>query len=224
MIPARDVFTLMTKSGFTEEYSLKLVKTSLDICYYHIAPNIIQAHKNVLQLYPTQRSVINTFRVDKGYESARSNSNLFSGQIPYKIYLSMVETKVYEGSRYTNPFYFQHFIVNNIAYLLNNRSIPNQPLKPNFKTKNYVDCYSALFRGSKSPNISYEEFRKGAAIFEKNIATEFDNSNVQSMTQVGEGCVQLRFEEALADNITVIVYGTFRGIVEISGSGEFSET
>ena len=97
MIPARDVFTLMTKSGVTEEYSLKLVKTSLDICYYHIAPNIIQAHKNVSQmnnaLYLTQRSVINTFRVDKGYKSARSNSNLFSGQIPDKIYLCMVELK-----------------------------------------------------------------------------------------------------------------------------------
>ena len=71
MIPARDVFTLMTKSGVTEEYSLKLVKTSPDICYYHIAPNIIQAHKNVLQmnnaLYSIQRSVINTFHVDKGF-------------------------------------------------------------------------------------------------------------------------------------------------------------
>ena len=138
-VPARDVFTLMTKSGVTEEYSLKLVKTSLDICYYHIAPNIIQVHKNVLQmtnaLYPIQRSVINTFRVDKGYESARSNSNLFAGQIPDKIYLCMVETKAYDGSRDTNPFYFQHFNGNHIAYLLNNRSIPNQPLKSNFKTK-----------------------------------------------------------------------------------------
>ena len=85
MIPVRDVFTLMTKSCVTEEFTLKLVKTSLNICYYHIAPNIIQAHKNVLQmnnaLYPNQRSVINTFRVDKGYKSARSNSNLFAGQI-----------------------------------------------------------------------------------------------------------------------------------------------
>ena len=74
MIPARDVFTLMSNAGVAEENSLKLVKTLLDICYYHIAPNIIQAHNNVLQmnnaLYPTQRSVINTFRVDKGYESA----------------------------------------------------------------------------------------------------------------------------------------------------------
>ena len=88
MIPARDVFTLMSKTGITEEYSLKLIKTSLDICYYHIAPNIIQAHKNVLQmnkaLYPFQRRVINTFRVDKGYESASSSSNLFLGQIPDK--------------------------------------------------------------------------------------------------------------------------------------------
>ena len=83
MIPARDVFTLMSKTGVTEEYSLKLVKTSLNICYYPIAPNFIQVHKNVLQmnnvLYPIQRSVINTFLVDKGYESARSNSNLFLG-------------------------------------------------------------------------------------------------------------------------------------------------
>ena len=73
MIPTRDVFTLMSKTGVTEEYSLKLVKTLLDICYHHIAPNIIQAHNNVLQmnnaLYPTQGSVINTFRVDKGYVS-----------------------------------------------------------------------------------------------------------------------------------------------------------
>ena len=29
MIPARDVFTLMTKAGVTENYSLKLVKTAL---------------------------------------------------------------------------------------------------------------------------------------------------------------------------------------------------
>ena len=75
MIHVRDVFTtLMSKTGVTEEYSLKLVKTSLYICYHHIAPNIIQAHKNVLQmnnaLYPTQRNVINTFHVDKGYISA----------------------------------------------------------------------------------------------------------------------------------------------------------
>ena len=60
MIHARDVFTLMTKSGVTEDYSLKLVKTSLDVCYYHIAPNIIQAHN---------------------------------------------------GSRDTNPFYFQHLML-----------------------------------------------------------------------------------------------------------------
>ena len=44
------------------------------------------------------------------------------------------------------------------------------------------------------------------------------------MKQAGEGCIELRFEEALADNITVIIYGTFRGIVEISGSCEVSET
>ena len=109
-----------------------------------------------------------------------------------------------------------------IAYLLNNTCIPNQPLKPNFKTKNYVDCYSTLFRGGKSSNVSYEEFSKGAAIFEIDIAAELENSNVQSMKQAGEGCIELRFEEALADNITVIIYGTFRGNVEISGSGEVS--
>ena len=42
------------------------------------------------------------------------------------------------------------------------------------------------------------------------------------MKQAGEGCIELRFEEELADNITVINYRTFRGIVEISGSGEVS--
>ena len=44
------------------------------------------------------------------------------------------------------------------------------------------------------------------------------------MKQAGEGCIEFRFEEALADDITVIIYGTFRGNVEISGSGEVSET
>ena len=144
-------------------------------------------------LYPTQRSVINTFRVDKGYESARRNSNLFAGQIPDKIYLCMVQTEAYDGSRDTKPFYFQQFNVNHIAYLLNNRSIPSQPLKLYFKTKNYVVCYSTLFRGGKSSNISYEEFRKGAAIFEIYIAAELENSNVQSIKQTGEGCIELRY-------------------------------
>ena len=44
------------------------------------------------------------------------------------------------------------------------------------------------------------------------------------MKQAGEGCIELRFEEALDDYITVIIYGTFCGIVELSGSGEVSET
>ena len=44
------------------------------------------------------------------------------------------------------------------------------------------------------------------------------------MKQAEEGCIELRFEEALPDDITVIIYGTLRGIVEISGSGEVSET
>ena len=48
MILAHDVFKLMIKSGVNEEYNLKLVKTALDICYSHIAANIIQAHKNVI--------------------------------------------------------------------------------------------------------------------------------------------------------------------------------
>ena len=44
------------------------------------------------------------------------------------------------------------------------------------------------------------------------------------MKQAGEGCIEFRFEETLADNITVIIYGTFLGIVEISGSDEVSDT
>ena len=135
----------------------------------------------------------------------------------------MVQTKAYEGSRDANPFYFQHFGVNHIAYLINNRSITSQPLKPNFKTKNYVDCYSVLFRDGKTPNLSYEEFRKGLAIFEIDTAAEPDNSNIQSMRQSGEGCIELKFDTALPDNITVIIYGALHGIVEISGSGEVSE-
>ena len=43
------------------------------------------------------------------------------------------------------------------------------------------------------------------------------------MRQSGEGCIELKFDTVLPDNITVIIYGTFRGIVEISGSGEVSE-
>ena len=154
---------------------------------------------------------------------AMSNSNLFLGQIPDKIYLCMVQTKAYEGSRDANPSHFQHFGVNHIAYLLNNRSIPSQPLKLNFKTKNDVDCYNVLFRDGKSPDLSYEVFRKRIAIFEIDIAAELDKSNVQSMRQSGEGCIELKFETALPDSIIVIIYGTFRGIVEISGSGDVSE-
>ena len=36
------------------------------------------------------------------------------------------------------------------------------------------------------------------------------------MRQSGEGPIELKFDTALPDNITVIIYGTFRGIVGIS--------
>ena len=43
------------------------------------------------------------------------------------------------------------------------------------------------------------------------------------MRQSGEGCIELKFDTVLPTNITVIIYGTFCGLVEITGSGEVSE-
>ena len=45
-----------------------------------------------------------------------SHENLFSGQLPTRIVIGLVDNRAYNGDRQRNPFNFQHFNMNEIAF------------------------------------------------------------------------------------------------------------
>ena len=218
LIPSRDRFTLMTKDNKVE-FKLKIVSVSLDVCMAHIAPCIALGQQTALlhanALYPTMQSHLNTFTIDRGHRTGWSD-NLFLGKIPDKLYVCMVASAAYEGSFQRNPFNFQHFNLSYLSFLLNNQSVPAQPLQPQFDDKLYASSYDTLFTPQNKPNITYRNYREGYAIFALQVASHFKNK-IQPIEQRGNGRLLLKFDKPLPEHITVIVYGIFNSVVQIIG-------
>ena len=127
----------------------------------------------------------------------------------------MVASAAYEGSFQRNPFFFQHFNLSYLSFLLNNQSVPSQPLQPQFDNKLYASSYATLFNSQNRPYITYRNFGEGYAIFALEVASHFKNK-IQPIQQRGNGRLLLKFDKPLPEHITVIAYGLFNSVIQIN--------
>ena len=64
--------------------------------------------------------------------------NAILGQLPTRAFIGMVNNIAFTCSFRENPFNFQHNNLNSIAVILNDQSVPRNPLKLNFRNKDFL--------------------------------------------------------------------------------------
>ena len=98
--------------------------------------------------YPIRRVVCKSFTIPQNYLDV-SHKKLFSGQLPTRIVIGLVDNRAYNGDRQRNPFNFQHFNLNEIAvYLDGQQQHAVRPVQPDYGLGLYIRAYNSMFAGT----------------------------------------------------------------------------
>ena len=117
LIRSRDNFCLMS----TGQFKVKIMAASLLVRKVKVSPSVFLAHAKTLEKslakYPVRRVVCKAFTIPNGHLDA-TNEKLFTGQLPRRIVIGMVDNEAFNGAFGHNPFNFKHFSLNEIALYL----------------------------------------------------------------------------------------------------------
>lgn len=152
-----------------------------------------------------------------------SLDNVFSGALPSRIILGMVENDSVNGNIKKNPFFFQNFNLNHAIVTVNGEDVPKIPYTPDFKSGKFVREYVELFHslGKLNPhpfcNLSLKEFENGHTFLSFNLTADGSDSSSGHLNPVKRGTlrIDLKFGDALTSVISVIVFAEFDGIISI---------
>lgn len=216
-------FCLMA-GGENPNYKVKITEAKLLMRKVKLSAAVQLAHARALEesnaKYPIRRVECKSFTITAGLRNS-SEENLFNGQLPKRIVLGFVSNNAYNGTYMTNPFNFQHFNVEQLGLTVDGQQIPGKPLQPNFDTNEYVQSYMSLFTGTgmsfkdDGNDISRDEYKAGYTLFAYDLTPDMEEGGHVQLIKHGVISLNLKFRQALAHSINVIVYAEFENLVEI---------
>ncbi|GFY76836.1 uncharacterized protein TNIN_16681 [Trichonephila inaurata madagascariensis] len=71
--------------------------------------------------------------------------NIFSGQMPKKLFVGCVDNEAFHGAFSKSPYEFKHFNLNFIGVYVNGQSVPHNLLELDFSKDQYIRAYQTLF-------------------------------------------------------------------------------
>ena len=164
--------------------------------------------------------ICKSFTIPAGYLDV-SHEKLFSGQLPIRLIVGLVDNRAYNGDRERNPFNFRHFSLTEIGIYLDGQLYGLKPLKLDFAAGRYVAAYAGLFGGTNKINrdegngLSRTDFSNGYALYAYDLTPDLGEDDHVNLTRQGTVRLNLKFGAALAQTVTVVAYAEFENLIEI---------
>jgi len=221
LIRSNDNFSLMGDA----DAKLVVTHASLFVRKVKLSSSVFLAHAKALEnstaKYPIKRVVCKSFQIPESYLDA-SHEKLFSGQLPTKIVIGLVDNRAFNGSRTHNPFNFQHYNVSEISlYLDGQQQYALKPLQPNFNEDLYVRTYNTLFTGTNKINrdegnyIAREDYKRGYALYAFDLTADLAETDHFNLVKHGSVRLSLRFAVTTPHTVSVVAYAEFDNLLEI---------
>jgi len=221
LVRSKDAFCTMGDA----DYKVKIMHTSLFVRKVKLMPSVFLAHARALERgtakYPIRRVVCKSFTIPQNYRDV-NHEKLFSGQLPTRIVIGLVENAAFNGDKSLNPFDFKHFGLNEIAlYLDGQQQHALRPIEPNFTDGQYIRAYNTVFAGTGKLGadeglfIDREDFGKGYALYAFDLTADLGEDDHFSLVRQGSVRLALKFTTALTSTVTVIAYAEFENVIEI---------
>ena len=218
----KDAFCLMATGD--QHFKIVIVAASLLIRKVKISPSVFLAHAKTLETgtakYPIRRVICKTFTIPVGYRDI-SHEKLFTGQLPVRLVIGCVDNRAFNGDLARNPFNFQHFSLGELSVYLDGQLHGIKPLKLDYRRNQYVAAFVSLYSGTGKDNkdegndISRSEFAEGYALYAYDLTPDLSEADHFNLSRQGTVRIDLKFDAALGNTVTVIAYAEFENVIEI---------
>ena len=158
-----------------------------------------EAIKEMNAVYNFTRSDVRTYNIPAGSQTWNGD-DLFSGDIPSRVIVGVVDTRAYSGAYDRNPYAFQHHDCNFIGFYVDGQSLPGEPYQLHYKNHQYMTAYLSLFTGlgryhsSFGNEISRDESKAGYCLY----VFDIDSANSKDFVKLlkkGHTRLSIRFSE-----------------------------
>ena len=218
LVRSKDMFSLMG-DGRVEIKDVTLHVRKVKV-HPSVQLNHIEGLERMTAKYPVCCVETKVFSIPRNNLMA-NQENLFLGQLPKRLVISMVENMAFNGHKDKNPYNFHHFDVDDLALNVDGKQVPTKALTPNFTDKQCTQSYSSLFIGTgfmgydRGNQISLEEYSKGFTLFAFDLTPDLDEGGHFHLVKQGNLGLKLHFQTELPQTINVIVYAEFDNVIEI---------
>ena len=165
--------------------------------------------------YPLTHVVTRHFTLSAGASTADVDA-LFTGQIPAKVLIGLVDNEAFVGAWQKNPYNFQHMHLNSACLIVDGRPLPAQPWQPDFERGLYAEAYHALVKSSGmypsdwSNDLTAAQFSGGSMLLSWDLTPDdSDGTAYVSPRRLGTVKVSLRFARPLRKTTTLIAYAQY---------------
>lgn len=207
----------------TADYNVHIDHASLFVRKVRVNPAVAIGHAKALEKttakYPINRVLCKVYSVAQGSMSFVQD-NVYLGAMPQRVIIGLVDNESFNGTFRSNPFDFKHYDLNFVSVYVDGRPVPHKPLEPNFETGNTVRAYNNLFRveEDRGIDITREEFHSGYTLFCFSLLPDQSDCGHLHLVKHSNLRVELKFAKALPKTISVIIYGEFQNLIEITKS------
>ena len=181
---------------------------------------IAAALRHAPALYPIRRVDCKAMSIPAG-QMTFSPDDIFLGQVPIRLLLTLVENTAFNGSYKKNPFRFQHFDASQVGVYVNGESTPSKALQLNYDQSQYLMGYMSLFHGTgqlfhdKGLQISRDEYPNGYCMYAFDLSPDLSSGTHTSLIKQGNLRVGLQFAKPLPTMVNLILYAEFDSVIEI---------
>lgn len=224
MVKNDDGLVLMGPANST--FKLKMVNASFFVRRVKINPGLQLKHIEMLDkqlkpaIYPIRRVAMKTFNIAQGSLSS-NEENLFSGVLPKRIVVGLVSSANFEGAYDKNPFNFAHHNLKYTALSVDGKLVPMKPLSSDFPNNNTLRNYFTLFDATgkafkdEGTDITRTEYEQGYSLVAFDLTPDLQENGCFHLIKKGTIRLELKFSQALAGPVNVIVYGEFDSVIKI---------
>ena len=227
LIPSKSTFHLIAHDA-AAGYKSVITHASLFVRKVKLNPAVALAHEKALEKgtvkYPLKRVLQRTFAIPTG-NLGTIQDNLFLTQTPTKLVIGLVSSDAFNGRYNRNPFNFQTFHLSYLSLYLDGKQIPAKALTPDFDRHLYVRSYHSLILATVLVNrdngsaIDYRDFETGYGLFAFDLTPSLIDGDQQfELVKSGALRLELKFSQALAQPVHVLVYGELDSMIEIDRS------
>lgn len=191
--------------------------------------SLLDAHHSALTRatakYCFTRTEVRNFIITDGRMDAMID-NVYSGQLPRRMFICFVKNSTFNGDVATDPFKFEHLNINYISCYVNGEQAPSIAYQPDFRKGEYLRLYTNLYRyldqhsSDSYLNITRKQYANGHTIFPFQLSPDLSSGvgaegDHLSPIKHGNMRIIIRFAESLKESVTMLLFAEFDSLLEI---------